>query len=978
MSDLRRTPVLLAILMLAIAAFGEPAFASSTLPPGPSFEATGPVPLLTASGSEAFPLPPSSEDFAPYTEDPTEVSPYAVCPPPTETRVSCLGVGVPTPSKVGALGLPEPSYEGSGKSGGFSPADIAPPTNCRAKAAKGRPSRSRSRTTIPTPNPTWRNSAKSTNCRNAAKTAASKRSTRKAKKKTTPPSTRSGRRRASLDLDMVSAVCPKCHILLVEADNNLTGSMYAAVDRAAKLGATVISNSWEGEEYPGEEAEDHYFDYPGIPVLFASGDDGYGVEYPSASSKVIAVGGTSLKKAANARGWSESAWSGAGSGCSKYAAKPTWQKDGGCFNRTVADVAAVADPETPVSVYDTYEAPGWMLVGGTSVATPVMAGVLALSSSAVRSAGPSAFSPAGQGSELFDVTEGENALCGTYLCQAEVGYDGPTGWGTPDGPLSLPVAVTEAATVASTSKATLRGSVRPGGFATKYRFEYGETAGYGTTVPVSEKSVGSGSTYVEASEAIEGLKGQRTYHYRIVATNSQGTFYGVDRVFGTTPAAVTTAAASEVGIYQATLNGTVNPEGSRTTYYLEYGPTTSYGSHQPLSAKEVGSGTKAVAVSATIKALEGGATYHYRVVGKNTAGTSFGADKTLTTLPPEWRSQQLPQPAESAEEREAYGVSCTSPDACIAVGSQWRLGKYHTLVTFATAWDGTAWSVMSTPNPPGLEEGYKKNRYATLDGISCYSAIYCIAVGHYRGASESLAPLSLRWNGSSWEELSTPKPSGATEATLSAVSCASTASCVAVGSYVNGSGTRLALALRWNGSSWEEQAALTPAGATSSQLSGVSCSSSTLCTAVGYFQERKQRRKDPGAALERQQMGRTGDADPGGSTGRQAQQHLLRLLHRLHRGRLLPEQLSHLDPGRALERELVDPAIDPDPARRRLPERDLLCLVHGLHGRRCPPTTRPPSTTAGGPWSSAGAAPPGPSSKRPRRRCRRNGGTKPC
>ncbi len=113
-----------------------------------------------------------------------------------------------------------------------------------------------------------------------------------------------------------------------------------------------------------------------------------------------------------------------------------------------------------------------MNVGGTSVATPIVAGVEALSSSAFRSAGPSAFTRAGQGGELFDVTEGENGSCGgTYLCQAEVGYNAPTGWGTPDGPPSLPVAITEAATVVSPSKVTLRGFVNPGALKTEYHFE---------------------------------------------------------------------------------------------------------------------------------------------------------------------------------------------------------------------------------------------------------------------------------------------------------------------------------------------------------------------------------------------------------------------------------------------------------------------------------------------------------------------------
>src|SRR5262249_30088197 len=151
----------------------------------------------------------------------------------------------------------------------------------------------------------------------------------------------------------------------------------------------------------------------------------------------------------------EGAWSGAGSGCAVSQKKPAWQKDEACSNRSIADVSAVADPYTPVSVYDSYEVEGWLLFGGTSVATPFVAGVEALSSSAFRAAGPSAFTRAGLAGALNDPTSGENGICDSYLCVAKPGYDGPTGWGTPNGPLLLPVAITEQPTVNSTSKVTL-------------------------------------------------------------------------------------------------------------------------------------------------------------------------------------------------------------------------------------------------------------------------------------------------------------------------------------------------------------------------------------------------------------------------------------------------------------------------------------------------------------------------------------------
>ena len=149
---------------------------------------------------------------------------------------------------------------------------------------------------------------------------------------------------------------------------------------------------------------------------------------------MTAVGGTSLTRATNNRGWSETVWSGAGSGCSAFDPKPSWQTDSGRSNRTVADVAAVADPNTGVSVYDSYSGQGqsgWLVFGGTSVASPITAGVYALAGNAASVAGGS--SPYSHASSLNDVTSGSNGSCGTYLCNARVGYDRPTGLGTPNG-----------------------------------------------------------------------------------------------------------------------------------------------------------------------------------------------------------------------------------------------------------------------------------------------------------------------------------------------------------------------------------------------------------------------------------------------------------------------------------------------------------------------------------------------------------------
>jgi len=234
----------------------------------------------------------------------------------------------------------------------------------------------------------------------------------------------------ALDLDMVSAVCPQCKILLVETSSNSTFSLLTGVAEAGALGATQISNSWGGPEFSNETYFDSLLDPLSVPITVSSGDDGYGVEYPAASARVTAVGGTSLEPAANDRGWSESAWDGAGSGCSQVIAKPAWQHDSGCAKRTVADVSAVADPDTGVAVYNTYGGGGpWWQVGGTSAAAPIVAASYALIGSAAS--GPSY--PYEHPSSFNDVQSGSNGSCAfQYLCNSFVGFDGPTGIGTPN------------------------------------------------------------------------------------------------------------------------------------------------------------------------------------------------------------------------------------------------------------------------------------------------------------------------------------------------------------------------------------------------------------------------------------------------------------------------------------------------------------------------------------------------------------------
>lgn len=243
----------------------------------------------------------------------------------------------------------------------------------------------------------------------------------------------------SLDLDMASATCPLCKIVLVEASSASYANLGTAVNEAVALGANVVSNSYGGSESSSETSYDTYYHHSGVIITASTGDSGYGVEYPAASQYVVAVGGTSLSTSTSAsRGWTETAWADAGSGCSKYETKLTGQSlvTTGCSKRAVADVSAVADPNTGVAVYDStsYDGyVGWLQFGGTSVSSPLIAGVFALAGNESSVSNNTLYNYVGT-AYLNDVTSGSNGSCSvSELCKATTGWDGPTGLGTPEG-----------------------------------------------------------------------------------------------------------------------------------------------------------------------------------------------------------------------------------------------------------------------------------------------------------------------------------------------------------------------------------------------------------------------------------------------------------------------------------------------------------------------------------------------------------------
>jgi hypothetical protein len=266
----------------------------------------------------------------------------------------------------------------------------------------------------------------------------------------------------SIDVQMAHAVCESCRVLLVEAKSPEFADLGAGVNAAVSLGATEISNSYTAAEEAAianyfTELNASYYDHPGVVVTAASGDCGYlneacvgeagtAANFPASSADVVGVGGTSLTE--KKKVWSSTVWDEGGSGCSEIFAAPPWQGAVGDFEatgcgaeRSVADVAAIGDPNTGVNVYDSTpegngDPTGWGIWGGTSVASPIVAAEFGLAGGSHGVAFPAAtlYAHLGEGEDLYDVVSGSNGSCGAAIsCQAAAGYDGPTGVGSPIG-----------------------------------------------------------------------------------------------------------------------------------------------------------------------------------------------------------------------------------------------------------------------------------------------------------------------------------------------------------------------------------------------------------------------------------------------------------------------------------------------------------------------------------------------------------------
>ncbi|HUA11957.1 MAG TPA: S53 family peptidase [Solirubrobacteraceae bacterium] len=409
----------------------------------------------------------------------------------------------------------------------------------------------------------------------------------------------------TLDVETVHSVCQACRIILVEANSEELGDLAASVNEAVALGANEVSNSYAAFETEFGASEAAAYDHPGTVVTAAAGDSGFlnwddlfslgtAPEQPDAPASlptVVAVGGTTLKLSSSGKRKSERVWndsglptreefkqfSASGGGCSSLFSAPAWQREAsgwsttGCGSKRLDnDISAVADPYTGFDIYDTYQyekafTPGWLTVGGTSLSSPLIAGLYALAGGGHGRSYPASelYEHLGQPAALYDVASGGNGYCdgeengpceepavnelfgvldceGTAACDARPGYDGPSGVGAPIGltafggvEVTKPTVTTAAATAVASTSATLNATVNPNGTdVTTCTFEYGPTTAYGSSAPCAI-APGEGKTAVAVSAPIASLLPKMTYHFRVLATNAAGTSDGKDKHFKT-------------------------------------------------------------------------------------------------------------------------------------------------------------------------------------------------------------------------------------------------------------------------------------------------------------------------------------------------------------------------------------------------------------------------------------------------------------
>jgi hypothetical protein len=448
-----------------------------------------------------------------------------------------------------------------------------------------------------------------------------------------------------------------------------------------------------------------------------------------------------------------------------------------------------------------------------------------------------------------------------------------------------PKVATGGSTEVTSSTARLSGTVNPEGDNTVYQFDYGTEPG-NFEASSQPASAGEGTETLPVGASVSELLPGTVYYYRLDASSGNGNRDGEERTFKTTgtapppPPSVTTEPATSIQAHAADLEASVDPHGAETHYYFEYGVVPGlFETTAPAEpGNDAGSGTSSVHEKVDATGLSSDTTYYYRVVASNSTGSTYGDEQSFTT-PSAWKimTTQNPEPYPALYD-EFYGVACPGTDACTAVGS--LLDAEDGAGTLVENWNGSTWQVEASPDQsdaygshlesvscPSSTECMATGYYESTDGehftlaehrigstwtvestptkgtsadltsVSCGSASECVAAGYYfSGSTTSLVEL---WNGKKWTVETTAKlPKEDETPQFSAVSCPAAKSCLAVGSYYSTAHSGQPLAENWNGSKWTLTTPADPEGSTvlDVHLDGVSCSSTTACTAVGAYE----------------------------------------------------------------------------------------------------------------------------------------------
>jgi hypothetical protein len=565
----------------------------------------------------------------------------------------------------------------------------------------------------------------------------------------------------SVDLDMVSAICPACNIVLVEASSASMSNLAAAVRYAKSLHPAAVANSYGASEFSSETTFNAtYSATTSSAITAATGDSGYGAEFPAASPRLTAVGGTSLTFSGTGSNlvWNpQSVWSTAGAGCSAYEPMPAWQAVTGvyresahCTNREIGDVAAVANPYTGVAVYDTYHATGWMVFGGTSVATQIIGATygLAAGTGALR-ATPSGLYPdktttsTGATPGLTPVTSGHDGSCGNYLCNATdrlaSGYNGPTGLGTPDGVGAFqgPAATSGSLSFTPTSATLIAGST------SEPLTVHLSTAapGTGLTVTLSTSSSGGGfSTSSSGSftnslvvTVTGGSTASAPFYYRdtvagspsvtATATGWSSALLSVTVSPGplaTLTISPSTASVAEGGTVAFHATGadaygnavTVNPSWSVTSASLgTFSPTTGASTTFTASSTTAGTGT----VTAATGTVSGTATLTVTNLSTMTltlnAGTvSKKGSRYHVPLTVDATTSSGSALSGATAALEVFSGSCTGSPVATGTGTTGTNGKVT--FTFTTRQVGT-WCALASVSASGYEPGSATTTFTT-------------------------------------------------------------------------------------------------------------------------------------------------------------------------------------------------------------------------------------------------------------------------